>query len=277
MRFGVHLPQSGRAASAANIAACARQAEELGFADVWVSDHVLVPSAAPYPPAFIFDPLVSLTWAAAATSTVGLGTSVLLLPLRSPVVLAKQLATLDLFAGERLTLGAGSGWLRGEFEALGVSMAQRHALTDECIDVLRACWTSRPVSVDGPTYSFDDMVILPLPKRPIPVWVGGTGPKAVARAIGRGDGWHGIGALEELTGIARTLRDARSEPEFTLSSRVDWDGLRTPEDEIRAGLAGYAEAGFDHLVISPSQSDLDSWQRSVQRLAELCGLTGSSS
>jgi len=272
MRFGVHLPQSGRAASAESIAACARQAEELGFSDVWVSDHIAVPQGAPYPPAFLFEPILSLTWAAAATSTVGLGTSVLLVPLRHPVPLAKQLATLDLFSGGRVIMGAGSGWLAGEFAALGVSMSGRHALTDEYIDVMRECWTARPVSVNGPTVSFQDMVMLPLPGRSIPVWVGGTGAKAVRRAIEKGDGWHGIGPLPDVAALASSIRSARPETAFTLSSRVEWDGLRTDHDEIRKGLDGYADAGFDHLVISPGQPDLASWQRSVETLATLCGL-----
>src|SRR4051812_28609015 len=101
MQFGVHLPQTGRAASAANIARCAQQAEALGFADVWVSDHVAVPDGLKYPPPFIIAPVLALTWAAAATTTIGLGTTVLVLPYRQPVVLAKQLSSLCFLAGDR--------------------------------------------------------------------------------------------------------------------------------------------------------------------------------
>ena len=119
MRLGVHLPQFGRAAGPDAIARAAVQAEELGFDDVWVSDHLVVPDGMTYPPAFLFEPVITLTWAAAATRRVGLGTSVLILPYRHPVHLAKELASLDQLSGGRVVMGAGAGWLAGEFEALG--------------------------------------------------------------------------------------------------------------------------------------------------------------
>ncbi len=111
MKFGMHLPQAGPAASAEAIHTVAKHAEDLGFADVWVSDHVAVPKGAPYPPsAYILEPLIALTWAAAATERVGLGTTVLVLPLRPPVLLAKMLGTLDLASHGRVILGAAGGW-----------------------------------------------------------------------------------------------------------------------------------------------------------------------
>src|SRR5206468_3385054 len=144
--FGIHLPQYGRAAGADGITRAAKQAEELGFADVWVSDHLAVPSGAPYPPPFLFEPLITLTWAAAATQRVRLGTSVIVLPYRHPLHLAKELASLDVLAGGRLLLGAAAGWLEAEFDALGVPFAERGARTDEAIDALRACWEQRPTT-----------------------------------------------------------------------------------------------------------------------------------
>ena len=125
MRFGIHLPQYGRAADADGITRAALQAEDLGFADVWVSDHLAIPAAAPYPPAFLYEPLITLTWAAAATQRIGLGTSVLVLPYRNPVHLAKELASLDRLSDGRLVVGAAAGWLEGEFDALGVPFAER--------------------------------------------------------------------------------------------------------------------------------------------------------
>src|ERR1700677_4262538 len=104
MRLGVHLPQFGRAASAGAITRCARQAEDLGLADVWVSDHLAVPTARPYPAPFLFEPIITLTWAAAATTTIGIGTSVLIASYRRPLHLAKALATLDQLAKGRLVL-----------------------------------------------------------------------------------------------------------------------------------------------------------------------------
>ena len=113
MRFGIHLPQGGRAAGGESIRRAARQAEDLGFAEVWVSDHLAVPASASYPPAFLYEPVVSLTWAAAATERIGLGTTVLVLPYRHPLHLSKELASLDLFSWGRLVLGVSAVLLEG--------------------------------------------------------------------------------------------------------------------------------------------------------------------
>ena len=118
MRLGVHLPQYGRAASPEAIASVAVRAEELGFADVWVSDHVAIPASQGYPSPYLFDPVLTLGWAAAATSRIRLGTSVMVVPQHHPLQLANQLASLDRLSGGRLTLGAGVGWSKAEFEAL---------------------------------------------------------------------------------------------------------------------------------------------------------------
>ena len=270
MRLGVHLPQYGRAASGDAVTRAARQAEELGLDDVWVSDHLAVPEGARYPPAFLYEPVVALTWAAAATERVGLGTSVLVLPYRHPLHLAKELATLDRFSGGRLVLGAAAGWLEGEFEALGVPFAERGARTDEALDALRACWEQRPVTFEGPTVRLQAMEVLPQPERRIPIWVGGMSAPARRRAVEKGDGWHGtFTAAEELAPVLRELREARPDESFTLSTRVGWDGLSDDHDELRRQLDAFAEAGLQHLLVSPRQNELDAWLRSVEALADL--------
>ena len=125
MRVGIHLPHIGRKAGPQAIRRAAVQAEELGFADAWTSEHIIVPKDAPYPPSAIFyDPVLTLTWAAACTNRIGLGTSVLVLPMRHPLPLAKELATLQNLSEGRLILGAGVGWLEAEFAALGVPFAR---------------------------------------------------------------------------------------------------------------------------------------------------------
>ncbi len=269
MRFGIHLPQYGRAAGADAVTAAARQAEDLGFADVWVSDHLAVPTGAPYPPPFLYEPVVTLTWAAAATTRVRLGTSVLVLPYRHPLHLAKETASLDRLSGGRLVLGVAAGWLRAEFDALGVPYAERGRRTDEAIDALRACWTQRPVDFVGDSVRLHDLQVLPQPERPIPLWVGGTSDAALERAVTRGDGWHANTAdPDELGPLVRRIRDRRPEEEFTVSTRAAWDGLSGDHDAIRRSLEGLSEAGVQHLVVTPLQSDVDGWLRSVEALAE---------
>jgi probable F420-dependent oxidoreductase len=267
MRFGVHLPQYGRAAGPDAITRVAQHAEELAFSDVWVSDHLAVPTDAPYPPAFLYEPMVALTWAAAATQRIGLGTSVLVLPYRHPLHLAKELASLDRLSGGRLIVGAAAGWLEREFDALNVPFAERGARTDEAIDALRACWGDQPTNFRGPTLNLVDLKVEPRPERRVPIWVGGASAPALRRAVERGDGWHGTFMSAADTGpILQSLRARRPEPEFTLSMRVTWDGVDGDADEQRGQLEGFAEAGLQHLMASPIQRDVDGWLRSLDAL-----------
>jgi probable F420-dependent oxidoreductase len=271
VRFGIHLPQYGRAAGPDAITRAAQQAEQLGFADVWVSDHLAVPSGAPYPPPFLFEPVITLTWAAAATTSVGLGTSVLVLPYRHPLHLAKELASLDRLSGGRVLLGAAAGWLEEEFDALGVPYAERGARTDEALDALRACWEDRPVEFHGPSVDIHDMQVLPQPAGRIPVWVGGTAEPALRRAIAKGDGWHGTYLTAEQTApIVERIRRDRPEDAFTISMRAAWDGLSMDVDaDLRPQVDAFAKAGVQHLVLTPMQADLDAWLASVDALARL--------
>src|ERR1043165_4435967 len=193
MRLGIHLPHIGRKAAPNTIRRAAVQAEALGFADVWVSEHIIVPQDAAYPPSAIFwDPVLTLTWAAACTSRVGLGTSVLVLPMRHPLPLAKELATLQNLSGGRLILGAGGGWLEAEFEALGVPFHERGRRMDEGIAMMRAVWSDDLVSFEAKYVPavIDNMRMQPKPEKPIPIWIGGTSEPALTRAL-RHDGWHG--------------------------------------------------------------------------------------
>ena len=131
MKFGIHLPHAGEQATPALIRRHAEKAEDLGIEDVWVSEHIIVPrDKFPRSPLF-YDPVLSLTWAAAVTKRVKLGTTVLVLPMRHPLPLAKELATLQNFSEGRLILGAGSGWLKEEFAALGVPFEERGRRLDE--------------------------------------------------------------------------------------------------------------------------------------------------
>jgi probable F420-dependent oxidoreductase len=268
MRLGIHLPQIGRKARPDGIKRAAIQAEELGYDDVWTSEHIIVPAGAMYPPSPIFyDPVLSLTWAAAYTSRVGLGTSVLVLPMRHPLPLAKELATLQNLSGGRLILGAGVGWMEAEFNALGVPFKERGRRTDEGIAMMRAVWSDDPVSFEAKWIPavIDHMRMLPKPEKPIPIWVGGTSEPALKRAL-RLDGWHGSRAMpEQAAPIVKRLREERPEPEFAISLRTNWDGK--DEGALKARLDGYKAVGVGHVLVEPSDRELDDWLRSVERIA----------
>ncbi len=268
MQLGIHLPHIGRKAGPASIRRAAMQAEELGFADVWVSEHIIVPKDALYPPSPLFyDPVLTLTWAAACTSRVRLGTTVLVLPMRHPLPLAKELATLQCLSEGRLILGAGVGWLEAEFAALGVPFRERGRRMDEGIALMRAVWNDDPVSFETRWIPavVQDMRMRPLPLS-IPIWIGGNSDAAIARAIRLGDGWHGTRTPPEAApAVVARLRAARPEAGFTISLRVSWDGADA--DALRARLEGYAAAGVQHLVMEPTARELDDWLTAVERIA----------
>jgi probable F420-dependent oxidoreductase len=271
MRLGIHLPQYGRAAGPEAIQAAARQAEQLGLDDVWVSEHQVVPADMDFPPAYQFEPLMTLAWAGAVTQRVGLGTSVMILPQHSGVGLANAVASLDALSGGRVTLGAGVGWIEGEYQAMGASFADRGPRMDETLDLLRACWRDDPIHFDGAFHHVEGVRLLPKPARPIPIWIGGKTERAYRRATGRGDGFQFLRTpAGEVAPIIGRLRGERPEASFTLSVRVDWDGLRTDESEIRRELEGYRDAGMQHVLCCPAQRSLDDWLRSVEAIAKLC-------
>jgi probable F420-dependent oxidoreductase len=273
MKFGIHLPQSGPAASASAIQAVAKQADDLGFSDVWVSDHIALPKDAAYPPSsYILEPLVALTWAAAATERVHLGTTVLVLPLRPPVLLAKMLGSLDIMSGGRLIVGAAGGWLKEEFDALGVPFEERGARTDETIDLMRRCWSEDPIdaTTSKTGVKMVEMRVKPQPTRKIPIWIGGHSEPAFRRAIERGDGWHGAFQSPEKTApMTDRLRRGRPEESFTLSMRTRWDALQDNPDDIARELEQFMESGIQHIVAEPTQRDQDSWLRCGEAFAKI--------
>jgi len=267
MRLGIHLPQIGRKASPDGIRRAAEQAEGLGFFDLWTSEHIIVPAGAMYPPSpNFYDPVLTLTWAAAYTKRVGLGTSVLVLPMRHPLPLAKELATLQNLSGGRLILGAGVGWMEAEFAALGVPFKERGRRTDEGIEMMRAVWADDPVSFEAKWVPavIDNMRMMPKPEKPIPIWIGGTSEPALRRAV-RLDGWHGSRAMpEQAAPLVAKLRAERPDPEFVISLRAAWDGK--DEGALAARLEGYAAVGVDHVMVEPFDRELEDWLHSVERI-----------
>jgi probable F420-dependent oxidoreductase len=273
MQVGIHLPQYGRVAGADAVTRAARHAEDLGFAGVWVSDHTVHPAAQDYPSPYLYDPFVTLTWAAAVTSRIGLGTSVLVAPQHNPLEAANVLASLDALSHGRLTIGVGVGWSEAEYAALGYNFHDRGARLDEVIRLWRTVWRDDPASFAGDHYTFDDIRLLPKPAHDIPIWIGGSGERAYRRAVELGHGFHLIGVTpEEAAPVIERLRRDRPESAFTISLRTGWDPQGMDPDRIRAERDAYEAAGVSYVVSAPWRSDLDAWLRSMELLAGLTDL-----
>ena len=267
MQLGIHLPHIGRKAGPDSIRRVAEQAEALGFADVWVSEHIIVPKGAPYPPSPNFwDPVLTLTWAAACTQRVKLGTSVLVLPMRHPLPLAKELATLQNLSQGRLILGAGVGWMEAEFNALGVPFRERGRRMDEGIALMRAVWNDDPVSF--PTRwipaEVKEMRMQPQPCAPIPIWIGGSSDAAIARAQ-RLDGWHGSRvAPDQAAAMVARLRAVRPEEAWTISLRIGCTAANVAE--LRGKFAAYKAAGVQHVLVAPEDRDIATYLTTIEQV-----------
>lgn len=226
MRFGIVFANTGPFSQPDAAASMARAAEAAGFESLWTVEHVVVPqgyeSTYPYDPSgkmpggeemAIPDPLIWLSYVAAATSTIRLATGILIVPQRNPVVLAKELATLDMLSGGRMELGIGVGWLEEEFDAIGVPFAGRGARTDEYVAAMRALWSQQPASFHGEHVDFDDCILLPAPVAgTIPVHVGGHTEVSARRAGRLGDGFFpGKGSHEELAHLFDIVRRSAEE------------------------------------------------------------------
>jgi probable F420-dependent oxidoreductase len=272
MQLGIHLPHAGEQAKPELIRRAAIRAEELGLDDVWVSEHIIVPRATfPRSPLF-YDPVLSLTWAAAVTKRVRLGTSVLVLPMRHPLPLAKELATLQNFSEGRLILGAGVGWLEAEFAALGVSFHERGRRIDEGIAMMRAVWAEDPVTFRSKYIPAEitEMTMSPPPIRPIPIWFGARSEAAFRRTVRIGDGWHGSQLTpQQAAPIVARLRRERPEPEFTISMRTHWNGR--DQGELRKRLAAYDAVGVQHVMVHPLNRDIDDWDEVIEGVGRLAG------
>jgi probable F420-dependent oxidoreductase len=270
MRVGIHLPQYGRVAGSESITKAAQHAEGLGFADIWVSDHIVHPAAQSYPSPSLYDPIVTLTWAAASTTRVGLGTSVLVVPMHNPLELANILASIDSLSGGRVIAGVGVGWSADEYKALGYAFDDRGRRLDETIDMMRAAWSDDPVSFHGDFISFDDIRVLPKPAHSIPLWVGGSSEPAYRRAVTKGDGFQAVGIKPTgAVDVVERLRRDRPEESFIISTRTGWDPQGMEPDLIREERDAFEAAGVQHVVAAPWQKDLDAWLRSMDQLAAI--------
>ena len=272
MKIGVSLLNNQGIENAHALVDMASRADELGFDSVWVHDHVFNVGhvldrigGRPY-----YEPMTFLSFVAARTRRVRLGTSVLVLPYHNPVRLAKAAATLDVLCGGRLVMGVGVGLIEKEMQAMGTPFAERGAYTDEAIAVMRALWATEEPRFAGKYYRFEGMKFSPRPLQTpsIPLVIGGVSRAAIRRAARLGDGWQPLGLSPEALGQgiaalrdeARTCgRDAAKIPvsiAMTLAAaRAGRHALGTAPSEIVKNARAYADVGVDTLIISAGTSD----------------------
>jgi len=300
MDFGWHLPCYGRLATRENLILVAREAETRGFESVFVSDHVALPfepktpypssrtGAFPVPPTDAFlEPLTALGLVAAVTERVRLGTTVLVLPHRHPVLAAKTIATLDNLSGGRVIVGAGVGWLRDEIELFGVPFERRGAWSDEALGIMKRCWADERSKHHGEFFNFDDVGCFPKPaQKPYPpLWIGGRTAAAYRRVARFGDGFHAAWSAPDV--MREQIREVWKECEkvgrlgtdLIFSVRAGYSIREEASPHPKASLLGpaqfiaeqiqrYADVGVSHIVLEAPARDLDEHLALMRRFTE---------
>jgi probable F420-dependent oxidoreductase len=259
MHAGIKVPNWGPLAGPDALVSTAVAADDRGFDSVWVSDHVAVPraplrsypydasSAPPFEPSTPFlEALIALAHVAAVTSRVQLGTGVLVLPLRQPLLVAKQVGSLDVLSRGRAVLGIGAGWLADEFVLLGQEFADRGRRTDDDIRTLRACWARREVTVPG-LDAPAAVAVEPAPVRQdVPVLIGGHSRAALRRAAGLGDGWYASNiSPHEFGKLVESLRTLPGGGAVTVGARP---GVIAAADAASV-VSAFGQAGADFVVL----------------------------
>lgn len=279
MKLGLMFANSGPFANPQLMAHLAQAAERFGFESIWTVEHVVIPqnyqSPYPYSPSGkipgsedvpIPDPLLPLAYAAAITKTLRLGTGVMILPQRHPLYVAKEVATLDVLSNGRVILGIGSGWLKEEFDSLGLDFHQRGARTDEAIKSLRALWSPEAASsFHGKHFSFGPVKCFPKPvQKDVPIVIGGHSPAAAKRAGRYGNGFFPAIAepdkLKELFAMmsAEAKKAGRDPKQIELScmGRAKVDALKALQD-----------IGVERVVVPPPAYDPEGITRGLEKIA----------
>jgi probable F420-dependent oxidoreductase len=284
MDFGVIFTNVGRFAQPDGARAIGQAAEAAGFESLWTVEHVVVPvgyqSEYPYDASGrmpggedseIPDPLIWLSFVAAHTSTIKLGTGILILPQRNPLIVAKQIATLDRLSAGRVLLGIGVGWLEEEFDALGVPFAARGKRTDEHVAILRALWDEGPTAFDGEFTSFGELWSRPRPDQDrLPIIIGGHSEAAARRAGRIGDGFFpGRGREDELRALITVMRQAAEDAGRDPDAIEVTTGTASIFGPDPAGAAEeLAAIGVTRLVIPPLSFDPDAVADALAQFGE---------
>ena len=295
MDWGIHLPHLGRQATGRALLDFARHAEELGYHSGWVSDHVAWPrhieSKYPYtddgsfaasPDMPWLDPIGTMFFVAAGTERLRLGTTVLILGYRPPVLTAKAIASLDHLSEGRVLLGVGVGWMREEFDALGMPFDHRGKRADEQLALFQALFTDPAPSFSGEFYDVPEVGFAPKPPPGrVPIWVGGHSEAAYRRVARFGDAFHAaFQSVEEVTAgwdrVRKLVAEAGREPaDVRLSIRLylDPEGAMSPDKSIAGSSAQmvdtvgrWREIGVDHILLDPvAPGGLDGRRAAMER------------
>jgi probable F420-dependent oxidoreductase len=294
MKLGVCLPHYGRPIEVPRMLEVARRADQRGLDSVWVTDHVIVPDQVDVIyREHMLDPLAILPWLAGVTSRVALGTSVVILPYRSPIPVAKLLASVDVLSGGRLLVGAAIGWMEGEFDALGVPFKERVSRSEEALELFRTLWTDPHPEVVTRRHHLHDVTFSPMPlqkPRP-PLYVGGNSEGALRRVARLGDGWHATATTPDafrqgVETVRRFWQEEKRAGEPALSLRIPIliDGVHRPAVDmalirgrhviggpvakIVEELRGYAALGCEHIALEVSYSTYPAIHETIDVIAE---------
>lgn len=290
MDYGLVLPSLGWDANREGILAAVELAEEHGFTDVWATDHLLIDHAGADDYGRIYEAVTTLAWLAGQSKRVRLGASVIVVPMRNAVVLAKQLATLDALSDGRLIAGFGVGWNEAEFSNVGVTerFRERGAYTEETILLCRHLWSGNREPFRGRFHSFDDFNFEPLPAQEsnVPIWLGGRDERALRRVGRLADAYHASAtspaAYEKRLPIIRAAAEGagRAIPRLSGRARVELDAgaesfytMHGSAAEVAAEIRAFAALGVDHLAVAFPPRDAANLRTAVSRfMAEVVPL-----
>lgn len=237
IEFGVCLPNFGKHLSPKSIDVIASEAEELGYESVWITDHLLLPPTQRYPYGSILEAITTMAHVASVTEEVKVGSSVLILPMREPVQVAKALAAIDVLSGGRVVAGFGAGWCEEEFQNLGMNFRNRGRRFDEALQLIKQLWQGGEVSFKGRYYKVEAGIFEPAPAQNggPPIWIGGNSEHALRRAMKHGQAWHFTGIT--LDTLSERVSNISKTEGFKISGRftVDFSGKTPQVVKVRAG------------------------------------------
>ncbi len=282
MQFGAHIFGVGELADPKTLVEVAQLAEDLGYHSIFVADHIIVPrgleSKYPYsrdgsfpyaPDQNWLDPMVALGYLAGFTQTIRLGTSVTVLPMRHPIVTAKQIVSADHLSGGRVIFGAGVGWMAEEFALLGESFRDRGRRTDEYLQLIKTLWTEDNPNFEGTYFNVSDCGFAPKSAQQphVPIWIGGESRAALRRAAHLGNGWHSAGT--SLAELPEKIGVIRQELAAAGCSETDFVCSTFPTDRFTVDLIGqFAEHGVSHMLVPVFSFDSNKVKQRLEMIAK---------